>query len=170
MSAQSVQLNSEATSQSYDLQPEGLNLSQVSRKPKQRTTRAGHGIQYTLHTDLLDEVGVTSVTTHEKTNMLTVHLQSRLGHRKPLAVHSVTVLCYFKSMLLPSTDVSPLIPILIIGYVQSQSTTVYAMIQWLPNATWAPVRLADHPDFLLDTGKSLVENNARRWFKLSVFC
>ena len=77
-------------------------------------------------------------------------LQTRLHHRKPLSVHSVPVFCEFKSILLPSTDVSPLIPILIKGYVQSQSSKAHAMTQRPPDATSAPVRggLADHPDFL----------------------
>ena len=41
-------------------------------------------------------------------NLLSEHLQTRLGHRKPHAVHSVTVFCdfKFKSMLSPSTVVS----------------------------------------------------------------
>ena len=113
-------------------------------------------------------MGEEGVTTHEKWNLLTEHLQSRLGHRKPYAVHSVTVFCDFKSVWLPSTDVSPLILILIIGYVQSQNSTVYAITKLLPDATvatWAPVPcgLADHPDFLLYI--SLAENTAAPWFK-----
>ena len=109
------------------------------------------------------------VTTHEKTNLLTEHLQTRLGHKKPRAVHSVTVFCDFNSVLSPSTDVSPMIPIPVIGYVQSQNCSAYAMTEWLPDATWAPVPggLADHPDFL--RYMSLVENTAGPWFKLSVF-
>ena len=43
----------------------------------------------TLSTDLLGE----GVTTHGKTNLVIQHLQTRLGHKKPHAVHSVTVLC-----------------------------------------------------------------------------
>ena len=72
-------------------------------------------------------------------------------------------------MSLPSTDVSPLIPIPIIGYVQSQNSAVYTMTQWLPEDTWAPVTggLADHPDVL--SYISLAENTAAPWFKLSVF-
>ena len=104
--------------------------------------------------------------------VLTKHLRTRLGHRKPHAVHSVAVFCDFKSVLLLTTDVSPLIPITIIGYVQSQSTessTAHAMTEWFPDATWAPVPggLADHPDFLLYI--SLAEKTAAPWFKLSVF-
>ena len=84
-------------------------------------------------------------------------------------VHSVPVLCDFKSVLLPLTDVSPLIPIHIIGYVQSQNSTVYAITQWLPEDTQAqvPCGLADHPDVLQYI--SLAENTAAPWFKLSVF-
>jgi len=72
-------------------------------------------------------------------------------------------------MSLPWTDVSPLIPIPIIGYVQSQNSEVYAMTQWLPEDTRAPVPggLADHPDVLPYI--SLAENTAAPWFKLSVF-
>ena len=99
--------------------------------------------------------------------VLTKHLRTRLGHRKPHAVHSVAVFCDFKSVLLLTTDVSPLIPITIIGYVQSQSTessTAHAMTEWFPDATWAPVpgglaSLADHQDFLRYI--SLAENTAR---------
>ena len=167
MSAQSTQLDSEASSQSSDSGPEGSDLSQVSRKPKQKNDQCrAWNFQYTLQSDLLGEEGV---TTHEKLNLLTEHLQTRLGHRKPRSVHSVTVFCDFKYALLPLTDVSPLIPIPIIGYVQSRNCTVYAMTQWLPDAAWAPVPggLADHPDFL--RYMSLVENTAGPWFKLSVF-
>ena len=68
---------------------------------------------------------------------------------------------------MPSPDVSPLIPVSIIGYIQSQS----GMTQWLPDATWEPVPggLADHPDFLRYTSLSLAENTAGSWFKLPMF-
>ena len=166
MSAQSVLMDSEASSQSSDSGPEGPGISQVSRKPKRRKSQCkAWNFQYTLRTDILGEEGV---TTHEKTTLLREHLQTRLGHKKPHAVHSVTVFCDFKSVLSPSTDVSPLIPIPIIGYVQAQSSSAYAMTEWLPDARWAPVPggLADNPDFL--RYMSLVENTAGPWFKLSV--
>ena len=67
-----------------------------------------------LCTDLLGKEGV---TTHEKTNLLTEQRQNRLGHRKPLAVHTVTVFCDFQSVLVPSPDVSPVTLIPMIGYV-----------------------------------------------------
>ena len=56
-----------------------------------------------------------------------------------------------------------------IGYVQSQNSAFYAMTQWLPEDTWAPVPggLADHPDVLPYIG--LAENTAAHWFKLSKF-
>ena len=116
MLAQRVQMDSEAISQSSDSGPEGLDLSQVSRKPKQRKNQCKTwNFQYTLHTDLLSEI---RVTTHEKTNLLTQHLQARLGHKKPQTVHSVTVYCVFKSVLLPSTDVSPMIPLRLAVYIR----------------------------------------------------
>ena len=155
-------MDSEASSQSSDSGLDGSGLSQISRKPKQIKNQCkAWNFQYTLSTDLLGEEGV---TTHEKTNLLTEHLRTRLSHSKPHAVHSVTVFCDFKSVLLPSTDVSPLISISIIGYVQSQSSTAYAMTEWFPDATWAPVpgglaSLADHQDFLRYI--SLAENTAR---------
>ena len=65
--------------------------------------------------------------THEKMNLLTGQLQTRLGHRKPHAVHSVTVFCNFKSVLVPPPHVSPRIPIPIIGYVQLQSSIAHTM-------------------------------------------
>ena len=71
---------------------------------------------------------------------------------------------------MPSPDVSSLIPVPIIGYVQSQSNTVHAMTQWLPDARWEPVPggLANQPNFLLYM--SLAENTAGSWSKLPVFC
>ena len=118
-------MDSEASSQSSDSGPEGPGISQVSRKPKQRKNQCkAWNFQYTVCTDLLGEEGV---TTHEKMNLLTKQLQTRLGHKKPHAVLSVIVLCYFEYVLLPSTDVSPLISFPITGYVQSQNSTVYAM-------------------------------------------
>ena len=149
-----------------DSGPEGPGISQVSRKPKQRKNQyKAWNFQYTLCTDILGEEGI---IVHEKTTLLTKHIQTRLGHKKPHVVHSVTVFCDFKSVSSPSTDVSPLIPIPIIGYVQSQSSSAYAMTEWLPDARWAPVPggLADKPDFL--RYMSLVENTAGPWFKLSV--
>ena len=160
-------MDSEASSQSSDSGLDCSGFSQISRKPKQIKNQCkAWNFQYTLSTDLLGEEGV---TTHEKTNLFTELLQTRLGHKKPHAVHSVAVLCDFKSVSLPSTDVSPLIPIHIIGYVQSQNSTVYAMTQWLPEGTWAPVPggLADHADVLPYI--SLAENTAAPCFKLSVF-
>ena len=113
-------MDSEATSQSSDSGLEGSGLSQVSTTLKKTKAKEKpvQGI------DLLGEEGV---TTHEKTILLTEHLQSRLGHGMPHSVHSVTVFCNFKSVLLPATDSSPLIPIPIIGYIQSKSSTAYAM-------------------------------------------
>ena len=84
-------------------------------------------------------------------------------------VHSVTVLCDFKSVLLPLTDVSPLVPIPIIGYVQSQSSTAHAMTKQFQDAPWTPVScgLADQSDFLRYI--SLAKNTAAPLFKISVF-
>ena len=148
MSAQSTQLDSEASSQWSHSGPEGSDLSQVSRKSKQRNNQLrAWNFQYTLQTDLLGEEGV---TTHEKLNLLPKHLQTRLGNRKPRSVHFVTVFCDFKYAMLCLTDVSPLILIPIIGFVQSRNCTVYAITQLLQDATCAPVQggLADHPGFL----------------------
>ena len=39
-----------------------------------------------------------------------------------------------------------LISVSIVGYAQSKSRAVHMMIQWLPDAKWVPVPLADHPD------------------------
>ena len=64
----------------------------------------------------------------------------------------------------------PLIQVLIIGYVQSQSrSTAHVMTQWIPEATWEPVpgSLADHPDFL--RYMSLADNTAGSWLKLPLF-
>ena len=83
-------MDSEASSQSSDSGAEGQGLSQVSRKPKQRRNQCkAWNFQDALHTDLLGKEGVAA---YEKTNMLTKHLQTRLGHKQPSAVHSVTVL------------------------------------------------------------------------------
>ena len=82
---------------------------------------------------------------------------------------SVTVFCDFVLVLVPPTDISPLVSVQIVGFVQSESRTVHTIIPWFPDAKWAPVPcgLADHPDFLLYM--SLVENTAGPWFKRSVF-
>ena len=165
-------MDSAASSQQLDSGPEGSGISRVLQRKnfasqsKKRNQCKARDFQSTLGTDFLGEEGV---TTHEKTNLLAEHLRIGLGHRKPHSVHSVIVFCDFKSVMLPSTEVSPLIPIPIIGYVLSQSSTVHSMTEWFPDATWAPVPcgLADHPDFLLYI--SLAENTAAPWFKLSVF-
>ena len=63
-------------------------------KPKRTTNSFGFRIfQYTFKTDLLREQGV---STDEKKNLLTEHLQTRLGQQLPHAVHSVTVFCNFE--------------------------------------------------------------------------
>ena len=140
-----------------------LDRSQVSRKQK----RAGHGNFNLPFTQIFWE----KTATHEKTNLPTIHLQIRLGYRKPHAVHSVTVFCNLKSqvVLMPSPDVSPLIPVPTIGYVQSQSSTAHSITLWLPESTRymgdsprrLPCGLADHPDlkrFLRNM--NLAENTA----------
>ena len=67
MSAQSVLMDSEASSQSSDSGPEGPGISQVSRKPKKRQNKCkAWNFQYTLSTDLLGVVGEEGVTAHEK--------------------------------------------------------------------------------------------------------
>ena len=79
-----MQMDSEHSSQSADSGPECLDpyLSKVLRKPKRTNNQCKHcrawNFQYTLYTDLLGDDGV---TTHEKTNLLTEHLQTRLRHR-----------------------------------------------------------------------------------------
>ena len=161
-----MQMDSEHCShKSAESGPEGLDsyLSQVWSKPKRTNNQCkGWKFQYTLSIDLLGEEGV---TIHEKINLLTEHLQTRLGHRKPNAVHSVTVFCNFKSVLF--TGVSPWIPIPIIGCVQSQSSTAHAMTEWLQDAAWlSPWRLGRPPRFL--RYMSFVENTAWPWFKISV--
>ena len=75
-------MDSEASSQSSDSGLDCSGFSQISRKPKQIKNQCkAWNFQYTLSTDLLGEEGV---TTHEKTSLLTEHLRTRLGHRKPL--------------------------------------------------------------------------------------
>ena len=66
------------------------------------------------------------------------HLQTKLVHTMPHTVDSVTVFCNFKSVLVPSPDLSPSIQIPIIGYVQSHCRTAHAMTQLLQD--W----LAEH--------------------------
>ena len=91
--------------QSFGSGPVGQNHSQVSRKQKYREKQCrSWDFQYTLHTIVLGEEGV---TTHEKVNLCTKHLHTRLGYRKPHTVHSVTL--NFKSVLMRLPDVSPLI-------------------------------------------------------------
>ena len=82
-------------------------------------------------------------------------------------VHSVPVFCDFKSVFLPSPDVSPLILIAIVG--SNFPVQHSLMTQWLPDATWAsvPNSLADLTYFL--QYMSPVENSAEPWFKLSMF-
>ena len=101
----------------------------------------------------------------KKMNLFTIYLQTRLGYWKPHAVHSVTVFCDFKPVLMPSPDVSHLIPV----PITSDPSTAHSRTEWLPDATWEPVPggLADHTDFLLYM--SLAENTAGSWFKLPVF-
>ena len=71
------------------------------------------------------------ITTHEKTNLLTKHLQTALGHRKPHSVHSVSVFCNFKSVFSPATDVSPLIPL---EFLRCDTSNARAA-----DATWVPI-------------------------------
>ena len=64
---------------------------------------------------------------------------------------------------------SPLISVLLEGFVQYKNRTVLTMMNWYQDAgwPWVPWGLTDHPDFLLY--KSHAESNAGPWFKLSVF-
>ena len=117
-------MDSAASSQPSDSGPEGSGISLVSqKKPVQ-----GKDFQSTLSTDFLGEEGV---TTHEQTNLLAEHLWTGLGHWKPHSVHSITVFCNFKSVMLPSTEVSPLIPIPIID----TSFPRAAQFTWWPNGS-----------------------------------
>ena len=108
--------------------PEGLApyLSSLEKTKAQEKSLQFTEFQFILaswHRSL----GKEHVMTHEKMNLLTGQLQTRLGHRKPHAVHSVTVFCNFKSVLVPPPHVSPRIPIPIIGYVQLQSSIAHTM-------------------------------------------
>ena len=109
MSAQYVHMDSEASSQSSISGPEGPDFSHVSRKPKQRKNQCT--AWHRIFNIPFKQIFLAGATTHEKTNLLTEHLQTRLVHRKPHAVHSVAVFCDFRSVLLPLTDVSPFIPV-----------------------------------------------------------
>ena len=116
------------SSQSAKSWPEGLApyLSSLEKTKAQEKSLQFTEFQFILaswHRSL----GKEHVMTHEKMNLLTGQLQTRLGHRKPHAVHSVTVFCNFKSVLVPPPHVSPRIPIPIIGYVQLQSSIAHTM-------------------------------------------
>ena len=133
---------------------------------------------FAIQTDLLGEQDSASVSIDAKKILLSEHLRTRLGHKKPPAVVSITasVFCNFTFGLVSPQGTSPLIfvPLIsvsIVGYVQSESRIVHAMTGitgWFLDATWSPVLccLADHPDFSLYM--SLVENTAGPWRKLSV--
>ena len=170
MSYPSIESNSEGSDDSLEsgcLDSGMVNHSQISSKLKRvRDQFRAWIFHYTIQTDLLGEEGV---STDEKKCMLAEHLRTRLGHNRPKAVSSVTVFCDFSLVLVPPTDISPLVSVPIVGFVQSESRTVHTIIPWFPDAKWAPVPggLADHPDFL--RYMSLVENTAGPWFKLSVF-
>ena len=77
-------------------------------------------------------------------------------------------------VLVPPTNIIPLVSVPFVCFVQSESRTVHTIIPWFPDAKWAAVpccladgRAADHPDFLWYM--SLVENTAWPWFKCSMF-
>ena len=95
-------------------------LKSRENKNKEKKQCRSWNVQNTLHTNLLGKIGV---TTHEKTNLLTMHFRTQLGYRKPQVVHSVTVFCNFKSVLVPAPDVSPLIPVPIVIYVNPRAAT-----------------------------------------------
>ena len=139
MSVQSVQMDPESPQFTIvGLRTRGSGPLSSSKKTKAKKQQV-QGMEFSMYP---------SNSLFESASRAPPKLQSRLGHRKPYGVHSVTLFCYFKSVLKPSTDISPLIPIHIIVYVQSQNSTVNAM---LPDATWAPVPygLTDSTIFLL---------------------
>ena len=104
-----MQIDSEAISQSSISGPEGLDFSMSRENQSKERTNARHGME--IFNIPFKQIFLAGATTHEKTNLLTEHLQTRLVHRKPHAVHSVAVFCDFRSVLLPLTDVSPFIPV-----------------------------------------------------------
>ena len=73
-------------------QHQGFWTSHKSRENQSKETiSAGHGI-FNIHWAQI--FWAKKASRHiKKTNLLTEHLQTRLGHKKPHAVHSVTVLC-----------------------------------------------------------------------------
>ena len=115
-----------------------------------------------MQTELL-KTPVSGVSINEKKNLLTQHLQTWLGHKRPQQVFS---LLYSAT----SHDVSPLILVPTIRLIQCKHKTIDAMTLYFPNAKAAqalvPCCITNSPDFLLYNCYS--ERNAWPWFKLGL--
>ena len=116
MSAQRELMDSEASSQSLDSGAEGLRgsgpLSTLEKTKAKKQAVQAWNFQYTLQTDLWAK----SVSQQMK-KLICLLSTSKLDWviAKPYPVHSVAVFCYFKSVLLPSTDAAPWFKLSVFG-------------------------------------------------------
>ena len=129
MLAQSMQMESEASKPSFRLRTRGSgplaslkkDLMQVSRNPKQRKNQCRvWNFQFTLHSPIFCAL---KALQHMK-KLICLQITSKLDWviRRPHSVHSVTVSCNFKRVLVPLPDVSSLI--LVPVYFQTQDTSI----------------------------------------------
>ena len=131
MSSQSKQMDSEHSSLSTDSKPEGLDPYPLSSLEKTKAQEQPVQVmEFSIdpsHRAFGRRRALEGVTTHEK--LICLPMTSKLDwviESRTLSIQ-VTEFCDFKSVLVPLPDVSQLIPISIIGYVQSQSSTAHAM-------------------------------------------
>ena len=91
MSSLSIENNSDGSESGSDSGT--TNQSRILSKPKHiRDQFRAWNFYDTIQTNLLGEE---EVSTDEKKLLLTEHLRTRLGHNRPQAVSSVTVICDF---------------------------------------------------------------------------
>ena len=105
------------------LKPEFCLYHLIDQKKGSNKCRA-LDFQYTLHTDLLGEKSVKTQKNKSAylapPNSTGSYYRLRNFIRKPHSVHAVTAFCNFKSVLVHSPDLSPLILVPCIGYIRSK--------------------------------------------------
>ena len=125
MSSQS--LENEPSSQSSDSEDEQLDPTQVTSKPKRKTTNQFRAWTFRsdIQTDLLSAEGV---PVDEKTKLLSEHIRTRISHTQPHAVVCVIAFCDMTKAIARLPHESPSISIPVVWFVQSHQCTAYMML------------------------------------------
>ena len=133
---------------------ESQNSSQISveRKRVNRTFQSWKFLD-TIQAEVL------ACEFEERKRKLIEHFRTRTTHDQPICVWSVTIFADLKPLVLAQASENSTVSIAIIGYVQTNPSSQFTMIKWIPSAT-GPRRIVQQWLFPGGPSSTKASNNA----------